>query len=164
MRNLYFSPLKRYPGPRLWAVSQIPYVFTRAKGNEVWKLLQLHKKYGRVVRIAPNELSWIDEGVWKDVWGHRQGHQEFMKAEDSRLRQPNGTYGILSADRADHSRYRRLFSHAFSERGMREQQPIILKYVDLLIKDLRESASQSSQEMVQWFNVRCFSHPYHPPC
>lgn len=127
----------------------------------MWVRLEAHKKYGPVIRITPNELSWIEPGVWKDVWAHHQGQEEFMKHDMDRFRHPNGHYGILSAERSDHSRYRRLLSHAFSEKGMREQQPQILGYVDLLIKDLKEVAGEGPQDMVKWFNVRDPPCPYH---
>lgn len=119
----------------------------------MWVRLEAHKKYGTVVRMAPNELSWIDAGVWKDVWAHRQGHQEFMKDEQDRVKHPNGHFGILNAAREDHSRYRRLLSHAFSEKGMKEQQPHIISYVDMLMKDLKAVSPDEPQDMVQWFNV-----------
>lgn len=119
----------------------------------MWVRLEAHKKYGPVVRMAPKELSWIDPGVWKDVWAHRQGHQEFMKDDQDRISNPKGHFGILLAAKEDHSRYRRMLSHAFSEKGMREQQPQIVGYVDMLIQDLKDVAGEGSQDMVQWFNV-----------
>lgn len=119
----------------------------------MWKRMEAHKKYGTVIRMAPNELSWIDDKVWKDIWAHRQGHQEFMKDEMDRIKHPNGQLGILNASRENHSRYRRLLSHTFSEKGMREQQPHIVGYVDMLIKDLKNVAGDGPQDMMQWFNV-----------
>jgi cytochrome P450 len=117
----------------------------------------MHKKYGKVVRIGPNDLSWIDEAVWRDVWGHRQGHQEFMKDDKFRSITPDGIYGILGAPRQDHSRYRRLLSHAFSDKGMREQQGIIVAYVDDLIWGLRMASKDGeSLDMVKWFNWTTF--------
>jgi cytochrome P450 len=103
--------------------------------------------------MAPTELSWIDAKVWKDVWAHRQGHEEFMKDEIDRIVHPNGHFGILNAARTEHSRFRRNLSHAFSEKGMREQQPHITGYVDMLMKDLKAVADDGPQDLVQWFNV-----------
>jgi averantin hydroxylase len=126
----------------------------RQRGYQHTKLLELHEKYGKVVRVAPNELSWIDEGVLKDVWAHRQGHHEFMKDRSAGSRHPNGHFGILFAEREDHSRYRRLLSHSFSDKGMREQEPIIASYVDSLLKGLREeSENGEAVDMVKWFNA-----------
>ena len=31
-----------------------------------------HGKYGDVVRIAPNRLSFIGDSAWKDIYMHKQ--------------------------------------------------------------------------------------------
>jgi hypothetical protein len=36
---------------------------------------------------------------------------------------------------------------------MREQQPHIIGYVDMLMEDLKNVAREGPQDMVQWFNV-----------
>ena len=154
IRNVYFSELRKFPGPKLWAASHLPFMWTLCTGNQAAKVLELHEKYGKVVRVTPNELSYASASAWKDVWGHRQGHAEFMKANTVPL--PNGVRGILGARRADHARFRRLLSHAFSERGMKEQQKTIQEFVDLLIERLRQNASNGSLDMVQWLNWTTF--------
>lgn len=70
----------------------------------------------------------------------------------------NGIHSILSANDADHSRYRRLLSHAFSDRALREQEPLLQHYIDFLVRRLREYAStpSSTVDMVQWFNFTTF--------
>lgn len=65
--NLYFSPLRQFPGPKLWAATAVPYTRAQLSGDLIPKLMKFHQKYGSIVRIKPDELSWIDEGVWKDV-------------------------------------------------------------------------------------------------
>ena len=37
---------------------------------------------------------------------------------------------ILTGDRATHTRHRRLLSHAFSEKALREQESILQGFVD----------------------------------
>jgi cytochrome P450 len=56
---------------------------------------------------------------------------------------------------ADHSRYRRLLAHAFSEKALREQEPLIKSYIDLLISKLHENAAKP-QDMVAWYNFVSF--------
>lgn len=99
-------------------------------------------------------MSYASADAWKDGWGHRQGHDEFMKANN--VPSPAGVFGILGAQRAEHARFRRLLSHSFSEKGMREQQDTLQQYVNLLIERLRENATKGSQDMVQWFNWTTF--------
>ena len=57
---------------------------------------------------------------------------------------------------ADHSRYRRLLSHAFSEKALREQESLIQGYVDLLVSRLHEHCKDGAQDMVSWFNFVTF--------
>lgn len=60
-------------------------------------------------------------------------------------------------DDADHARYRRLLNHAFSEKALRDQGPLIKKYVDLLMARLHEKVEEAgAQDMVKWFNFVAF--------
>ena len=35
--------------------------------------IALHRKYGSVVRVMPNELSFDNAQAWEDIYGFRQG-------------------------------------------------------------------------------------------
>lgn len=76
---LFFHPLNRYPGPKLWAVSRAFHVWYNFTGRLPFKVLELHRKYGPVVRIAPDELSFTDAAAWDDV---RIAKSSLMKAVD----------------------------------------------------------------------------------
>lgn len=58
-------------------------------------------------------------------------------------------------DNADHSRYRRLLSHAFSEKALRDQESLMNTYFDQLISRLKERVGPP-QDMVAWFNFITF--------
>ena len=62
---------------------------------------------------------------------------------------------MLSASRENHQRYRRLFSHAFSEKGLREQEPLIRQYIDAFINGLRGHEGEAV-DMVKWLNWTTF--------
>lgn len=100
------------------------------------------------MRIAPDELAFSDPRAWKDIMGHRSsGEPEFGK--------PNRLYRVLkdmpttliSAPREEHGRLRRQLAHGFSDRSLREQQPIIKKYVDLLVRRLYENCEGGSKSV-----------------
>ncbi len=152
--NSFISPLKDIPGPFFWRLSRFPYLYSQLRGNKHRDILKLHKKYGPVVRICPREISYTNAAVWTDAWGHRQGHHEFKK--DTKPTPVNGTLGILSASREDHSRFRRLLSHAFSANGLREQEPRIKQYVDLLMTGLSMHGKADTVNLVEWFNWTTF--------
>jgi len=62
--NVFFHPLASYPGPKSAAASYVPQFIARGKGN-IQYVKKLHDKYGSVVRIAPNELSFTNPHAWK---------------------------------------------------------------------------------------------------
>ena len=155
--NLFFHPLRAYPGPLLWRATSIPYDIHAFRGDLQFKIRDMHKTYGDVVRVSPIEISFASDQAIKDSWAHKPGKEEFPKHKLRRQIPPNGIPNILGADKDDHSRYRRLLAHAFSEKGMREQEPLIKQYVDLLIDRLSERArSGEVTDMVEWYNLVTF--------
>lgn len=111
-----------------------------------------------MVRIAPNELSFIDGEAWKAIYGTRPGHKQ--KSKDVRYYPPTagGVPSIVLSNDEDHSRFRRTLSHAFSETSLRAQEPLVNGYVDLLIQRLHEhcDAGRKSLDMVSWYNFTTF--------
>lgn len=67
--NIWFHPLRHYPGPRYAAVSRLWYSSKVFGGHHKYAIKRLHDEYGMVVRIAPNELSYIDPRAWGDIYG-----------------------------------------------------------------------------------------------
>ena len=57
---------------------------------------------------------------------------------------------------ADHSRMRRVLAHAFSEKALREQEPLIQDYINLLMKSLHVAAEEGPQNMVPWYEFVAF--------
>jgi hypothetical protein len=65
------------------------------------------------------------------------------------------THLFIGSTRDRHGPLRRLVSHGFSERALREQEPLIQSYCDLLMKRLYEHSKGGTEmvDMVQWYNV-----------
>lgn len=107
-------------------------------------LQHFHAVYGPIVRIAPDELSYADSRAWKDIYTTRPGHVPFEKNRTFfKKLAPDAPHSILGYDEPAHTRLRRAFANAFSEKGVKDQAPIIEGYVDLLITRLRASTSTS---------------------
>lgn len=70
----------------------------------------------------------------------------------------NGAYSIVSADGAVHARQRRLLAYAFSDKALRQQEDLLLKYVDLMMTRLTEIAKSANPvaNMVQWLDLATF--------
>jgi cytochrome P450 len=123
---------------------------------------QLHEKYGPVVRVSPNHLTFTDLDAYKTVYGHR-----VAQAGSGTAHVPENpkclTYykstdeipvNILMADRDEHARLRRALSHGFSDRAMREQEPLIARYLEMLVQGIKEAGEQGRKplDMVKWYN------------
>lgn len=155
--NLFFHPLRSYPGPILWRATLLTWNYHMYTGRLTQTIAALHTQYGPVIRTSPNDLSYATAQAWEDIYAHHPGKQEFPKGPQRVQKPPNGIPNILGAEKANHARYRRLLSHAFSEKGMREQEGLIKKYVDLFIDRLGEVAKAGQPtEMVQWYNMITF--------
>ena len=153
MYNFYLHPLRRYPGPKLWAVSRVPFALSLACGNLVHDTHEIHKKYGPVVRLAPNELSFIEADAWFDIYGHRPGHPEFTKNPIWTEKTPNGKYSVINASQNDHMRQRKILNHAFSPQALTAQESLMQGYIDLLIERIQK---QENTNITDWITYCTF--------
>lgn len=153
--RLTLHPLSRYPGPRVWAASSIPWVYHHINGDLPHTLYKLHSQYGETVRVAPDELSFVNPSAWKDIYG--VGRTNIFK-KDMKVypRMSQRVDSILTADNANHPRHRKLLNSAFSEKALREQEPLFQRYVAQMVQKLLICAKGPSEkpvvDMVKWYN------------
>lgn len=147
--RLTLHPLKAFPGPAARAISHIPHAHSILSGYLPQDLTSLHTKYGEVVRIAPNMLSFTAPAAWTDIYAHGASRR-FQKW--GMTRSHKGVDHILSADDASHSRQRRLINHAFSDKALRAQEGILTCYIDQLINALDSKAGTvvNLKEWLEW--------------
>jgi cytochrome P450 len=157
---LFFHPLRKFPAPWLAAATKFPRLYYLVRGDALTWIGDLHRKHGPVVRVAPNELSFIESEAWKDIYG-------FRPTGKASLRKDQGQYSVVSilvpnlldASDADHLRMRRAFSGAFSEKALKDQEPLFMKYGTLLVKKLREKTAADPMvkvNMIEMFNFTTF--------
>lgn len=149
--NLYLHPLRHYPGPRLYAASHLPYTLSWTRGRLLTNVSDFHAQYGPIVRVAPNRLSYTDPTAWHAIRGHRKSGEAENGKEPSFY--ASAINNIIGASRTKHARFRRLLAHGFSAKSMREQQPLITGYVDLLLQRLE---GKHVVDIVSWFNYTTF--------
>lgn len=188
--NIFFHPLRSFPGPITHAASRIPYCIYLCTGRHPFHVHSLHARYGPVVRIAPDELAISGAGTaWKDIMyaipphisplstkppslrtrqayllllllprGHQHGAAEFPKSWHFYNPVPAAAQNdIVSAPRGEHALLRRALSHGFSDKSMRLQEPLIARYIDLLIARLRERAAPDRPlNIMAWYNYTTF--------
>lgn len=62
-------------------MSRIPYIVSLLRGRLLNDMADIHKKYGEVVRMAPDELSFAKKEAWEDIYVHRPGRRNPTKSE-----------------------------------------------------------------------------------
>lgn len=129
-------------------------------GTVTFDRTKLHDRYGPVVRVAPNELSYCNGKAWSDIYGYQRGRELLEKASVEESDIGFGAPNILTANNVDHARFRRLIAPAFGEKALREQEPLIKSYIDLLIQRLRDRVTRAVDsgvvDMTAWFNYTTF--------
>ncbi|KAI1114940.1 cytochrome P450 [Nemania sp. NC0429] len=159
--NIYFHPLSNVPGPPAWSASRLPFVFSLIKGTIVHDFQKLHQKYGPIIRIAPNEVTFAGADAWTDILLPRS--EQFLKDPVWWARQPNNPDSLISAiDTGTHARMRKALAPAFTLRALRAQEPILHQYVNLLVDRLTQHVGDTSNtqeaelDIAPWFNYITF--------
>ena len=152
------SPLRHFPGPKLWAISRIPSNISVINGQNHLDILALHKKYGPILRLGPNELAFNTAEAFRDIYGTRPGGC-FPKNRSHYIAPANGVDHLVCAvDHATHARQKRLLAYAFSEKALKDQEGLITGYVDTLITKLRSQVRQGITvvDIKSWMNFTTF--------
>ncbi|KAF2969677.1 hypothetical protein GQX73_g3914 [Xylaria multiplex] len=132
--NLRYHPLAHIPGPKLAAVSNIPYSYWFLGGRQPFKIHDLHLKYGPIVRVAPNEVSFNSAASWRDIYTNRR---TFIKSDfyDGGSFAGRGVHSIVSERQPEvHAEMRHYLSSAFSDRALNEQEDLISQSVDKFVE------------------------------
>ena len=127
----------------------------------------MHRRYGDVVRIQPDELSFAVAPAWADIFASRP---QLPKPEKGSIISANGTRPIATIIHTpDHTRQRRILNYAFSDRALKEQEYILHNYGNLLVKRLHEVSKDGNEiDIRDWFNFvtfdiigdLCFGEPF----
>ncbi|KAL2193148.1 cytochrome P450 [Corynascus similis CBS 632.67] len=148
------SPLAKIPGPITRKFSYMPCVIMNMRGRESHAVRDLHRKYGPVVRVNPEMVSFTGPTAWKEIYGY-PGAKKFKKFGYRQLRP--GVPDLLTANGADHSRQRAALNRAFSEKALREQEHHFQEHIDLFLSRLEEKCDEKTPlNITQWIEFLAF--------
>jgi len=69
----YLSPYRDIPGPFLATISPLWKLRGALNGTLHTDITEIHRKYGTIVRIAPDEVSIADPEAIRIIYGHGSG-------------------------------------------------------------------------------------------
>ncbi|KAH8430788.1 cytochrome P450 [Aspergillus melleus] len=153
----WFHPLSKYPGPPLAAVSELWYASAWTSGFWNRKIQDAHRRYGDIVRIAPNELSFATAQAFRDIYGAPSKTRKLFPKSDRFY--DNGHPNIAFVrDPEEHARQHRIFAPQFRPSAVRTQEPIVHAHVDLWVKQLAARGRDGAVplDVSKWFEWLTF--------
>lgn len=132
----YASPLRKYPGPFLASFSRLWKVFSTASGRTHLDHVELHRKYGPIVRIAPNEVSVASPEAARTLLS---AGKRFFKTPFYGVFPPPENPDIFTETREDvHAMKKRVANVPYSMAAMQQLSPFINDTIELLAKKIGE--------------------------
>lgn len=108
--NLYFHPLSRLPSPPFASITPLVLIYYSHYDLRTETLAKWHRRYGPVVRVGPNEVSFTSEKAIKEIY------------QDPEMEKYIPLYGIFQhfgADNAFTSRTRH--EHGWRRKGVADR-------------------------------------------
>jgi cytochrome P450 len=134
--RLTFHPLAQFPGPKLAAATfwyEFYYDLFPHKLCYLWKVEEMHKKYGPIVRINPIHLHINDPNYLDEIYagGNRKRNRDpwYYRSE------PNGPLGwsvFQTVDHDVHRMRRAALNRFFSKRSVQEHEQMIIEKIEAL--------------------------------
>lgn len=159
--NFWLHPLAIYPGPSLAKITDLVYWYYWLQGRLPFYIKEVHRKYGKKVRIGPNRVSYIEPEAWKDIHGHNTRGKTLRVIKDPGfyVNSPHLKEQSLLGEQDDgkHASLRKLFSNGFSDRALKAQEPLILAHVDKMISNIyRDARAGRATDVVKLYNCCTF--------
>ncbi|KAK6860830.1 hypothetical protein PG995_004466 [Apiospora arundinis] len=155
--RLFFHPLSRYPGPRIAAVSDIWYAYHSLLGRWPWTVEDVLKKYGDVVRIAPNELVFTTPQALADIYGSRHKNLElFPKTQINNHGNDKRGGLIWEWDPSRHREVAKQLGPAFKGSALKAKEPTLHRHIDHFVERMKTLGSgPEGVSLPTWTNWLC---------
>lgn len=130
-----------------------------AGGDDNTDVPALHQKYGPVVRISPQHVSFAGgANAFKDIYGFKKSGQSKLHKEPLFYSAPvNKVHSLITANDLNHTRQRKILSHSFSDKALKEQEPILKHWAEKLLNKLSERAAVGSKtDLLAYYNFTTF--------
>ncbi|KUL90261.1 hypothetical protein ZTR_01954 [Talaromyces verruculosus] len=149
--RLLLSPLARFPGPKLAAITSWYEVYFDVvlDGRFMWEIDRMHEEYGPIVRINPFEIHIKDADFYNTLYAgptkKRDKYSWFLSTGV-----PTSTFSTADYD---HHRLRRgMLSPYLSRAAIRDLESVIQQKVHLLCGHLRSAMEKrAAMELHQCF-------------
>lgn len=150
----YSSTKRNIPGPLFAKFSRLWYLNQIRKRHFHLETLKLHKKYGPLVQLAPNEYSVNDPEAIKTIYGH--GTHFTKSLWYSAFGVPDQANLFADHIPQRHAQHRRKLASMYSMTNLIHYEPAALECAALLKERFHEIAKQRTViNLHHW--VQCFA-------
>ena len=148
----YASPLRKYPGPFLASGTRLYSLVLTARGRTHEEHVALHLKYGPIVRIQPNQLSFSSPEAARLILSPGKG---FHKTDFYWVFPPAGNPDIFTEVREEvHARKKRFVNQPYSLPSFQALTP----WVDKTIETLTAKLDSHAETPAETLNLGNFLH------
>ncbi|KAJ7760753.1 cytochrome P450 [Mycena maculata] len=143
-----FHPLARYPGPLLCKITKLWFAGIAMGGKQHLYYSELHQRFGDVVRMGPNELSFCDVNAITPMMGSKG----MPKGPwwDGRVPENRGARPLLALrDPEEHARRRRAWNRAFSTPALKDYGILIDARISQLV-DILNTKVETPLDLSKW--------------
>lgn len=140
--RLFFHPLARVPGPKLAAVSTLWLAYHSRKGKNHTFQPNLHRKYGPIVRISPNQVLVCSEEAVRAAYSAGSPYikgpwYQVCKAPRSKARGDDSFDLLTEMDKDKYRLQRRAIGPSYSIAGVEKHERLLDKYLDKYVSRLK---------------------------
>ncbi|KAI8712413.1 hypothetical protein NCS52_01339400 [Fusarium sp. LHS14.1] len=124
--RLYFSPLAKFPGPKIAAVTSWynGYHDLVSGGQYIWVIEEMHRKYGPIVRTRPDTIHVNDPAFIEKLYSQSPKHRRERHSTILGTMQVDGSI-LATKDHDLHRRRRAALNPFFSSQNVRRLSPVI---------------------------------------
>ena len=156
LRRRYASPLSRFPGPFLASCTRLYKTRSVASGRTHLHMVELHEKYGPVVRIGPDEISLSSPEAARQLLSAGKG---FHKTRFYGVFPPPENPDIFTETReAVHAQKKRVANVPYSMSAMQQLAPFIDDTIEIFMEKMNGFATSTAGkvDLGDWLHYFAF--------
>ncbi|KAL2045973.1 hypothetical protein ABVK25_011886 [Lepraria finkii] len=134
--RLTLHPLAKFPGPKIAAITRWyeAYYDVVKGGQYVFKIGELHKEYGPIVRISPYELHIYDPEFRRELYSNHGRWDKYDFCYNP-LGAPHASFAII--DHYEHKERRAVLDPFFSKQKIISLEPLFSSHIQKLSKRIQ---------------------------
>ncbi|KAK2594760.1 hypothetical protein QQS21_007507 [Conoideocrella luteorostrata] len=147
--ELFFSPLRAFPGPFLAKFTDFWRAFLTTLGNVDSTTRGWHRKWGNAVRIGPNAISLSDPGLIKVVYASTSKNawrkSNMYRVNDVLVNGQRVPNIFNTQDEAFHAKYSKPIGGFWSEKKVLELEPLMDETILAFVNKLGSTFADGSE-------------------